>query len=123
MSSTTSNAFGSDAVESKRARLDESPETCATEMTAIRTEIVSGAARSSAGATVGPRWERESMAEETAHGYGARVGAERLVKLLDHVFTRNLEQVQHGARGTPICIWGRHGVGKTEIVQQLAAAR
>jgi MoxR-like ATPase len=61
------------------------------------------------------------MAEETAHGYGARVDAERLVRLLDHVFSRNLDQVQQGARGTPVCIWGRHGVGKTEIVQQLAA--
>lgn len=63
------------------------------------------------------------MAEEIAHGHGARVDASRLVTLLDHVFTRNLEQARRGGRGTPVCIWGRHGVGKTEIVQQLAAAR
>jgi MoxR-like ATPase len=63
------------------------------------------------------------MAEETTHGYGARVGAERLVQLLEHVFARNLDAAQRGGRGTPVCIWGRHGVGKTEIVQQLAKAR
>jgi MoxR-like ATPase len=56
------------------------------------------------------------------HGHGAQLDAERLERLLDHVFRQNLASSSL-LRGTPVCIWGRHGVGKTELVQQMAAAR
>ena len=28
-----------------------------------------------------------------------------------------------GQRATPICIWGRHGIGKTQMVEQIAVER
>jgi len=55
----------------------------------------------------------------TPTGHGAPLDAQRLTRFLDHVFARNLA----AARGTPICIWGAHGLGKTMIVEDLARSR
>lgn len=44
--------------------------------------------------------------------YGTSVKAIELINLLKHLF-----QIKPA---TPICIWGKHGIGKTEIVQTLA---
>lgn len=52
--------------------------------------------------------------------YGAKVTAEYVSTLLDHL----LNQVQvPGQRPTPLCIWGLHGIGKTELVRELAVER
>lgn len=52
--------------------------------------------------------------------YGARLHANELEGVLDHVLKTNLTLEERGQRGTPVCIWGTHGVGKTMIVQRFA---
>jgi MoxR-like ATPase len=53
--------------------------------------------------------------------YGARLDSMRLRRALDHIFERNQRmEADHRRRGTPICIWGTHGLGKTTIVTEFA---
>ena len=52
--------------------------------------------------------------------YGTRVNATELIAFIQHVFQTNLSLEAQGKRKSPICIWGRHGIGKTEIVETLA---
>lgn len=54
---------------------------------------------------------------------GARLDPPGLRRLMDHVFETNLETQATGGLGTPLCIWGVHGVGKTAIVEQYARER
>ena len=61
-------------------------------------------------------------------GYGPKLDPIALQKVLDHVFTRNAQVAGIGAgkpnsRGTPICIWGSHGLGKTQMVQDYAKSK
>ncbi len=46
--------------------------------------------------------------------YGARRHADDVWKFLEHVI-----QTAKGKR-TPVCIWGQHGIGKTELVEAFA---
>ncbi len=55
--------------------------------------------------------------------YGEKVEANRLKKILEHIFLRNDEVCEAGGRGTPVCIWGAHGLGKTQIVTEFARER
>jgi len=52
--------------------------------------------------------------------YGARVSAEGVTILLEHAIDRLMSGEE---RPTPICIWGLHGIGKTELVRDVAKAR
>jgi len=52
--------------------------------------------------------------------YGAKVNASHLKRTLEHIFLRNNSIEETGSRGTPICIWGTHGLGKTQIVTDFA---
>lgn len=52
--------------------------------------------------------------------YGSRAHAGEVSGFLQHTITANLRLESAGLRKTPICIWGRHGIGKTEMVQDLA---
>ena len=52
--------------------------------------------------------------------YGAKLDSIRLRQALDHIFKANLSLQGQGKRGTPVCIWGTHGLGKTMIVQEFA---
>lgn len=54
-----------------------------------------------------------------ATGLGAQLDAGRLTRLLDHIFDSNA----FAARSTPVCVWGTHGLGKTMLVEDLAAER
>lgn len=54
---------------------------------------------------------------------GPRLNAIVLERVLTHIFQRNDEVAKIGRRGTPVCIWGTHGLGKTELVQHFAASR
>jgi hypothetical protein len=54
---------------------------------------------------------------------GPRLDAIALNHVLNHIFHRNDEVGKSGRRGTPVCIWGTHGLGKTEIVKQFATSR
>ena len=53
--------------------------------------------------------------------YGAKVNSGEVQHLLEHVL--GVMQQHHDERPTPICIWGTHGIGKTELVRDLAKER
>lgn len=52
---------------------------------------------------------------------GAKVNGETVSALLSHMLDRAL--VPGGPRPTPVCLWGLHGIGKTELVRELARHR
>ncbi|MEZ5042110.1 MAG: AAA family ATPase [Saprospiraceae bacterium] len=52
--------------------------------------------------------------------YGTPSKAAEVIRFLSHILSTNLAMVEKGKKKTPICIWGRHGIGKTEIVETLA---
>lgn len=55
------------------------------------------------------------------HTYGATLSPEKLRYLLRHLLTRQgSADGQSEEAATPICIWGTHGLGKTQIVTDLA---
>lgn len=49
--------------------------------------------------------------------YGARLNAEEIEALLRHLLKQNAK-----GRVTPLCIWGMHGIGKTQMVREFAEA-
>ncbi|MBT5224231.1 MAG: AAA domain-containing protein [Candidatus Marinimicrobia bacterium] len=55
--------------------------------------------------------------------YGEKVNASHLKRTLKHIFLRNDAIAESGTHGTPICIWGTHGLGKTHIVTDFARER
>ena len=55
--------------------------------------------------------------------YGAKLDSKKLGAALEHIFKTNLALQNTGKRGTPICIWGTHGLGKTEMVRDYAKSR
>ena len=55
--------------------------------------------------------------------YGAKVNADSVTTLLQHALDAMLQAGRPAERPTPICIWGLHGIGKTELVRDLAQAR
>ncbi len=55
--------------------------------------------------------------------YGTACDPQELGRFLVHVVTVNERLEADGKRKTPVCIWGRHGIGKTEIVEALARDR
>lgn len=52
--------------------------------------------------------------------YGTKTKASELLDFMAHLFEVNEKKESIGHRKTPICIWGRHGIGKTEIVETFA---
>lgn len=54
--------------------------------------------------------------------YGSHLNAQEIERTLDKIFSRNLAIGTTG-RPTPICIWGTHGLGKTQLVEAYAKAR
>ena len=55
------------------------------------------------------------MSEELLQ-YGSRLNAQEILGVLDHIFQRNNE-VEAPSRPSPVCIWGTHGLGKTQLVE------
>ena len=51
---------------------------------------------------------------------GKKGNSKELRDILNHIFERNNILNDEGKRGTPICIWGTHGLGKTQIVRDYA---
>ena len=49
--------------------------------------------------------------------YGARLKAEQISGLLAYLLLQNERE-----RVTPLCIWGTHGIGKTQLVREFAEA-
>lgn len=54
---------------------------------------------------------------------GPTLDATNLASLLGHVFEANALAPTHGELPTPVCIWGAPGIGKTELVRELARQR
>ena len=50
--------------------------------------------------------------------YGQACDAGEVRDFLEHI----LKQTRPGALPTPVCVWGTHGIGKTELVHEVAAA-
>jgi len=55
--------------------------------------------------------------------YGAQLDPVRMVEVLEHIFSTNLRRQESGETGVPVCIWGTHGLGKTETVKEFARKR
>ena len=56
-------------------------------------------------------------------GYGPKLDPIALQKVLDHVMARNAQIAKAGHLGTPLCVWGSHGLGKTQMVQEYARSK
>src|SRR5882757_8094014 len=54
--------------------------------------------------------------------YGSKADAEKVVNLLDH-FSNLFLTANTSDRPTPVCIWGMHGIGKTELVRDYANSK
>ncbi len=52
--------------------------------------------------------------------YGTIVNAQEIVQFIQHIIQSNENAEAQGEKKTPVCIWGRHGIGKTEIVENIA---
>lgn len=54
--------------------------------------------------------------------YGTKVNAQQVEKMLEHVTHQHFDNPEHAGkrRPTPVCIWGLHGIGKTEMVRDFA---
>ena len=52
--------------------------------------------------------------------YGTKVNSKELISFLLHSLQANERNEAIDHRKTPVCIWGDHGIGKTEIVETLA---
>ena len=52
--------------------------------------------------------------------YGKKGNSKELRDILSHIFNRNNELSELEKKGTPICIWGTHGLGKTQIIRDYA---
>lgn len=52
--------------------------------------------------------------------FGDKLDSQRLNHALEHIFQTNCHRQERGERGTPVCIWGTHGLGKTTVVQDYA---
>lgn len=48
--------------------------------------------------------------------YGTKANAAEIERFLKHVLNTN----ENAPKKTPICIWGNHGIGKTELVENFA---
>lgn len=54
---------------------------------------------------------------------GPKLDSVTMEKVLSHIFERNETLGTGGGRGTPVCIWGTHGLGKTQMVKDYATSR
>jgi extradiol dioxygenase family protein len=52
--------------------------------------------------------------------YGTLAKASEIVRFLNHFIKINRKAETEGKRKTPVCIWGSHGIGKTELVEDFA---
>ncbi len=52
--------------------------------------------------------------------YGLESNAIEVRNFVEHIIQTNLRTEEAGGSKSPICIWGTHGIGKTDMVQQIA---
>ena len=54
--------------------------------------------------------------------YGTVTNSLEVSKFTAHILENNIKAETEGYKKTPVCIWGTHGIGKTEMVEQIAKA-
>ncbi len=52
--------------------------------------------------------------------YGTKCNSEELKSFIKHTLYSNEQAEENGKPKTPICIWGEHGIGKTQTVENFA---
>ena len=52
--------------------------------------------------------------------YGLSTNAIEVRAFTEHLLRTNLQAEERGGKKSPVCIWGTHGIGKTELVQSIA---
>lgn len=52
--------------------------------------------------------------------YGTRCHSGEVESFLKHLIDTNERAEDSGRPKTPVCIWGQHGIGKTQLVEQVA---
>lgn len=55
--------------------------------------------------------------------YGTRCDSAEVERFLLHTISTNERAEKAGHPKTPVCIWGAHGIGKTQLVEQVAKAK
>ncbi|SDF15693.1 AAA family ATPase [Cellulophaga baltica] len=52
--------------------------------------------------------------------FGLKSSSEGVADFVKHIINSNLTFEEKGEQKTPVCIWGDHGIGKTELVKEIA---
>lgn len=55
--------------------------------------------------------------------YGTECDADEVERFMEHHWSANQRLEDAGRPQTPLCIWGRHGIGKTDLVAAMAKRR
>ena len=63
------------------------------------------------------------MSENNNIVFGPKRNSKEIELFLNHVFESNFKTIENHRNPTPLCIWGTHGLGKTEIVKDYAIKR
>jgi MoxR-like ATPase len=63
------------------------------------------------------------IAQEKRIQYGPSVSSKELIETIDHVFMANDRLTARGKQPRPVTIWGRQGIGKTEIVRDFCRTK
>lgn len=63
------------------------------------------------------------MSNSNLEYHGSILNAEKVAKIINHSHEANLVALKKDLKPTPLCIWGKHGIGKTSIPLQMAKTR
>lgn len=55
--------------------------------------------------------------------YGTKTTASEVRAFMEHVIKTNERAENAGRKKTSICVWGKHGIGKTQLVETIAAEK
>ncbi len=52
--------------------------------------------------------------------YGTKTHAAEVITFIEHMLKVNSQNQEAGRPSTPLCVWGKHGIGKTQIIEAVA---
>jgi hypothetical protein len=52
--------------------------------------------------------------------YGTKCTAQEVRTFIEHITQSNAQSIKIGRKPTPVCVWGKHGIGKTQLVETIA---
>ncbi len=55
--------------------------------------------------------------------HGPRLRGADFLSFVDHIYEGNLRRMKAGQDSVPCCIWGKHGIGKTQSMREYARRR